>query len=198
MIAKRAIAAAFLGIGLCAPPASASVILDFSSGTGGVNGTIREHRGAITGTIFLDAFTILGTAGHDSSYNISGAVLNFTTGPRGGYLSLVGSIPGLGITNDIPLISSGSFSSFMYMPRSGSFTAGGIDVVNPFVLSALGLSAGTPLQFAFTSLFDSKHNVLGTDLTTNANSPIPEPASLLLVGTGIAAFARSRRRQRAA
>ena len=183
--------------------ARASAVLDFGTGLAGQGGTITLKNGVITGkNIFIDAFIVAGDPGHDNVYNIDGsgrghagpaALFNFTTGPSGGSMSIVGRIPGLGITSNIPLITSGTFSSWTFNPANGYFSGSGLDVINPILLTALGIPTNTQFEFfGFASFFGKNHNVISTDFRTNP--VVPEPASMLLVGTGIVAVLRRRRR----
>jgi hypothetical protein len=161
-------------------------------------------KGIVEGkNLLIDSFIVSGDPGHNATYNIDGqgrghggtatALLNFTTGPNGGSLSIVGRIPGLGITSNVPLIASGTFSSWIFDP-TGTFGAIGLDVINPVLLRALGLPAQTQLEFTlFTNFLPKNHAVIGSEFRTNP--VVPEPASMLLVGTGIAAVVRARRRR---
>jgi len=185
-----------------ASPARASAVLDFGTGLAGQGGTITLKNGIVTGkNIFIDAFTVAGSPGHNNVYNIDGggrghsgpaALLNFTTGPNGGTMSIVGRIPGLGLTSNIPLITSGAFSAWTYTPGTNSFSGQGVDVINPLLLAKLGMPANTPFEFfGFASFFGKNHTVISSDFRTNP--VVPEPTTLLLVASGIVAVARRRR-----
>jgi hypothetical protein len=75
-----------------------------------------------------------------------------------------------------------------------SATGIGTDTKSLELLEVLGIDSTATWQFSF-SMFE----LIGSTRVTNTSSdeqptPVPEPASLILLGSGIAAFARHRRK----
>ena len=189
--------------GLMAAPAAASVVIDFSTGLAGAGGTITKSGGTITGhNILIDALTVAGAPMNDGVWNVDGAgsgaagptgLLNFTTTTHGGgTFTITGSVPGLGISSVIPLVVSGTFSRATL--GGGFFSGSGLDVKNDTLLAALGIPAGTPFSFfGFSSYFGRGNTVISSDYK---NSPVPEPGSLFLLGTGLLGVTSAARRRR--
>jgi hypothetical protein len=162
-----------------------------------------------------DVFAVYGTA---TSSNTGGNYgdLDFNTGDN--TVSIVGCIPGLGLgsldangmcTTSFTLLS-GTISGENINAPAGAVSFFGPDSKHPALLEAIGLAPNTPFElFGFTLLTGSLtaggagQQSISTDIRNNAipsgpqNTPVPEPATMMLLGTGLLAAFRARRKQQA-
>lgn len=182
---------AILSLSIFVIPAQAVPIIDFNTGLAGVGGTVAESGGIITGTnILIDSMTVVGT-GFDGVYDLTGggtgangpaALLNFSTGPSGGSVTITGGIPSFSISNGTNLLQ-GSFASYNYWPDN-ALQGSGPDVKSPLLLTALGIDPNTQFEFFGFTIFFSNGIAISTDIKNTATA-VPEPAILLLLGSGL-------------
>jgi hypothetical protein len=206
-----------LCIGLLAAPLASAAILDFSTGTAGVGGTIvdlgsGEARGF---DIFIDHLTASGTSA-DGPYNVDGtlacasgaggscAALSFDT--IAGTFSILGSVPALGV--GATTLLSGTIDSFTFTTAGGVavFFATGTDTKDAGLLASVGIAPGTAFGFTgFTLGFapvacgesQTCYQAVSTDsLNTSGvgGEAVPEPGTLVLLGGGLLGLLRGRKR----
>ena len=198
---------------LMAVPAQAAPVIDFNGGLAGEGGTISWDGTNLVGSnIPIGAVYVTGGTAHDGVFLVTGTAsgqgggrygsLNFNTSSN--FINIRGCIADLGIgTNGEgctpATLLSGTISNFAGGPN-GLLDASGPDTKNAQLMTALGLPTNQPWQFfgfAVATNGSLKPNgTPGTVISTDIrNSAVPEPATMMLLGTGLLAAFRARRRQ---
>jgi hypothetical protein len=160
----------------------------------------------------------------DLSTPIVDGQLNFETGPLsgldpllgyqfsgGGFFTITGAVPDLGLTSPETVLLDGTFNPTTFgfgppgVPTQFWFGPRGTDVKHETIMSYFGLPAGLPMMFAGVIVTEPplgglgggpfEVTVLNVDIP-NQPAPIPEPGTLLLMGSGLAALGRAVRRRR--
>src|SRR5215831_14914086 len=181
--------------------AFSATVIDFETGFGGAGGTVNIGADVTGSGIFIDTVTILGAPVNNGVFDVNGAGVC----PSGGSgscgllsfdknlntITLVGSIPALGILAPVNLLSgdlSGGVNVLINNGVTGSVTASGKDQKARELLTAIGLDPATAFAFfGFTTGVNgtgqgSPYTAISTDIT---NTSVPEPGSMALFGTGL-------------
>lgn len=202
---------------LMAAPAQAATVIDFQTGLAGVGGEITwDGTNMIGSNIPIGAVAISGAPTNNTAFAVTGTAAG--TGPGGFFgsldfdtaqntISITGCIADLNIGGSVGgpcnpvVLLSGTFTSFE-TSADGLTNARGEDVKNAELLNAIGFPTNLPWQFyGFAVTTDGNltmngeaGSVISTDIR---NTAVPEPATMMLLGTGLLAAFRARRKQQA-
>jgi hypothetical protein len=169
-------------------------VIDFGTGSAGQGGTVTQNGSNAIGLNIPVGLLSVTIGNSMTTYNTSGAAngvsasnvaaLSFNTAAN--TITIVGGIPTLGIANGTTLLT-GTFSSVSVTNQGGvllSVSGSGPDTKSQALLQALGVPLNTQFQFfgfSISSILNGNtYNAFSTDI---ANTAVPEPTSMLLLGS---------------
>src|SRR5918993_1469584 len=215
----KQVAIALVAVAAMAAPASAATVIDFATGSGtGSGGQIWLEGSTIIGQdIPIGRLLVEGAPMGNGDYDVRGTAtgsiggamfgdLDFNTAT--GDISISGCVPGLvgaadGATScdSIEVLLAGTITNFSNVFGSNNFVAlAAIDVKNAEMLANLGIDPNTPFVLSGSVLTrdpfgQGMNNAQASVSTDIANTAVPEPATMMLLGTGLLAAFRARRKQ---
>jgi hypothetical protein len=209
-------AAAIAAVVLMAAPAQAAPVIDFQTGLAGTGGSISwDGTNLIGSNIPIGAVTVDGAPTNNGVYVVGGTAtgsgggaygsLSFNTTPVSNFITITGCIAALGVGLDAngncaPVaLMDGSFNSWDINGQNGLTSAVGNDMKNTQLMNSIGWSTTLPWEFfgfSMTTSHLSPNGTPGSVISTDIrNTAVPEPATMMLLGTGLLAAFRARRRQ---